>query len=191
MTIAVIGVLGAIAAPNIMAMGSKPLPDSVNRVAGQFKAVRAKAIAQTAQFRIRPDGVMPPPTGPATAGSNTQLLVERSTSTFTECGDVTSANWTRDGSFTQLQNNNPGDLTIGKGTGDIRLSQSQIDTNVLSVPTGWMLCFSPRGISSVVNRSNSTASTGTNLVVTLQETSSSRTQRIEVFPGGMIQAYEN
>jgi prepilin-type N-terminal cleavage/methylation domain-containing protein len=189
--IVVAGVLGAIAAPNIMAMGSKPLPDSVNQVSGQFKALRARAIAQTSQFRIRPDGPMPPATGLATSGSNTQFIVERSRSTYTECSDVTSTNWTRDGSFTQLQNNDPGDLTIGKGTGDITLTQSQIDGNALSVPTGWMLCFNPRGISTVINRSTATTSTGTNLVITLRETSSNKTQRIEIFPGGMVQTYEN
>jgi prepilin-type N-terminal cleavage/methylation domain-containing protein len=189
--IVLVGVLGAIAAPNIMAMGSKPLPDSVNQIAGQFKSLRAKSIAQTTQFRIRPDGTMPPATGPWSGGSNTQLIVERSTSTFTDCGDTTSTNWTKDGSFTQLQGSNPGDLTFGKGTSDITLSQTQIDSSTLTVTTGWMLCFDPRGISTVINRSNAAASTGTNLILTLKETSSTKTQRIEIFPGGMIQVYEN
>lgn len=194
-TISVLGVLTAIAAPTLTRAGN-PLADATNQVASQFRAVRTKAIAQTSQFRIRPDGPMPPATGIASEGSSTQLIVERSTSTYIDCNDTTAANWQRDASFTQLQNQTPGDLTFGKGTGDITLNNAQIDptttsANYLSVPTGWMLCFNPRGIPTVINRSTATVARGSNLVLHLRRTSNSAQQRIEIFPGGVTQVYVN
>lgn len=55
-TIAMVGVLAAIAAPNVTRLGSKPLPDTANQVAGVFRAARTRAMAQTSPIKVRPLG---------------------------------------------------------------------------------------------------------------------------------------
>jgi prepilin-type N-terminal cleavage/methylation domain-containing protein len=171
--IVIVGVLGAIAAPNILAMGSNPLPDTTNQIAGQFRSARAKAVSQTSLFRIRPQGGTIANCALATGGcSTTQLIVERSTSVTTACN--ASTGWTQDNYFT------PEDLTFGRG---ISVSRAQInptaDNGDPAVITNWQLCFNNRGIADK------------NLVLTLRQSSDGRIRRIEVFPGGTVQIYEN
>jgi prepilin-type N-terminal cleavage/methylation domain-containing protein len=172
--IVIVGVLGAIAAPNILAVGSNPLPDTTNQIAGQLRSARAKAISQTAMFRVRPQGGTVATCAVATGGCSTnQLIVERSTSVTTTCN--ASTGWTQDNYFT------PEDLTFGRG---ISFSRAQINPVVgnsgePAVLTNWQLCFNNRGIADK------------NLVLTLRQSSDSRIRRIEVFPGGTVQIYEN
>jgi prepilin-type N-terminal cleavage/methylation domain-containing protein len=168
-TIAIVGVLAAIAAPNILAVGNNPLPDTTSRIAGQFRSARAKAISQTALFRIRPQGGTIATCALATGGcSTTQLIVERSTSVNTSCNAATG--WTQDNYFT------PEDLTFGTG---ISVSRVQINAVEPAVLTDWQLCFDNRGIADK------------NLVLTLRQSSNSLIKRIEIFPGGIVQVYEN
>jgi prepilin-type N-terminal cleavage/methylation domain-containing protein len=168
-TIAIVGVLAAIAAPNILAVGNNPLPDTTSRIAGQFRSARAKAISQTALFRIRPQGGTIATCALAIGGcSTTQLIVERSTSVNTSCNAATG--WTQDNYFT------PEDLTFGTG---ISVSRVQINAVEPAVLTDWQLCFDNRGIADK------------NLVLTLRQSSNSLIKRIEIFPGGIVQVYEN
>jgi prepilin-type N-terminal cleavage/methylation domain-containing protein len=172
--IVIVGVLGAIAAPNILAMGSNPLPDTTNQVAGQFRSARAKAVSQTAQFRVRPQGGTIATCAVSTGGCSTnQLIVERSMSVTTACN--ASTGWTQDNYFT------PEDLTFGRG---ISFSRAQInpvvgDAGEPAVLTNWQVCFNNRGIADK------------NLVLTLRQSSDGQIKRIEIFPGGTVQIYEN
>jgi prepilin-type N-terminal cleavage/methylation domain-containing protein len=174
-TISVVGVLAAIAAPNILAMGSPSLPDTTNRIAGQFRSARAKAISQTSLFRIRPQGGTIATCALATGGcSTTQLIVERSTGGSTTSCDAATG-WAQDNYFT------PEDLTFGTG---ISVSRAQINpvvgnTGEPAVLTNWQLCFDSRGIADK------------DLILTLRQSSNSQIKRIEIFPGGTVQVYEN
>jgi prepilin-type N-terminal cleavage/methylation domain-containing protein len=172
--IVIVGVLGAIAAPNILAMGSNPLPDTTNQVAGQFRSARAKAVSQTAQFRVRPQGGTIATCAVSTGGCSTnQLIVERSMSVTTACN--ASTGWTQDNYFT------PEDLTFGRGISFSRVQINPVigDAGEPAVLTNWQVCFNNRGIADK------------NLVITLRQSSDSRIKRIEVFPGGTVQIYEN
>lgn len=173
-TIAIIGVLAAIAAPSLGNIGSNPLPDTASQITGQFRSARAKAISQTSLFRIRPAGGTIATCALAAGGCfTTQLIVERSTNVNTSCSAATG--WTQDNYFT------PEDLTFGTG---ISFSRAQINPVVgnsgePAVLTNWQLCFDNRGIADK------------NLVLTLRQSSDSRIRRIEVFPGGTVQIHEN
>jgi prepilin-type N-terminal cleavage/methylation domain-containing protein len=173
-TISVVGILGAIAAPNILAVGNNPLPDTTSRIAGQFRSARAKAISQTSMFRVRPAGGTIATCALAAGGCFTnQLIVEHSTSVNTSCNAATG--WTQDNYFT------PEDLTFGTG---ISFSRAQINPVVgnagePAVLTNWQLCFDNRGIADK------------NLVLTLRQSSNSLIKRIEIFPGGTVQIHEN
>jgi prepilin-type N-terminal cleavage/methylation domain-containing protein len=50
-TLVVLGVLTAIAAPTIR-FGSNPLKDTSSRIAGNLKLLRAKAMSQTSAYRL-------------------------------------------------------------------------------------------------------------------------------------------
>jgi prepilin-type N-terminal cleavage/methylation domain-containing protein len=170
-TIAIIGVLAAIAAPSLGNMGSNPLPDTASQIAGQFRATRAKAMGQTTQFRIRPAGGSIASDGTLTGGSTIQLMVERAKSTYISCDAApSSTGWVQDNSFT------PEDLTFGK---NIVLSNTQVNSATLSTMTNWRLCFNNRGLASH------------DLVLHLKRTSDNKVQRIEIFPGGTVQVYGN
>lgn len=178
-TIVILGVLGSIAAPNILATGSNPLPDTTNQIAGQFRSARAKAISQTSLYRIRPTNTSrnatiatcadPTPIPPTDGCVNNQLIVERSTAiTTTSCDAATG--WVQDNYFT------PEDVTLGKG---ISISKVEITAVEPTVRTNWQLCFDSRGVADK------------NLVLTLRQSSDSRTRQIEIFPGGTVQIREN
>ena len=182
-TIVVVGVLSAIAAPNILATGSKPLPDTTDKIAGQFRAARAKAVAQTTLFRIRPTNAAGTATitncASASGGCiNTQLTVERVTTATNAnavntavCSTDDSTVWVKDGGF------NTEDLTFGQG---ISISNVVIDSAATSpAVTDWQLCFNTRGVANK------------DLILTLQQAGTNKTQRIEIFPGGMVQVYAN
>jgi hypothetical protein len=182
--IVVIGILSAIAAPNILAMGSKPLPDAMNQIAGQFRSMRAKAIAQTTVYRIRPTNSNMSATVATCASAsggcvNSKFIVERLNPTSpsaimnTSCDTDSSTLWVRDNNFTSE------DLSLASG---ITVSRAQINpttgnTGEPTVPTNWQLCFSPRGIADK------------DLAVTLQQADGSQTQQVEIFPGGTVQVY--
>jgi prepilin-type N-terminal cleavage/methylation domain-containing protein len=168
-TISVLGVLTAIAAPNIMAMGSRPLPDSTNRLVGQIRLARAKAISQTSAFRLRPEVINM--SDPNLNNRQTRWVVQRANS----CNSTT---WTNDASFTEE------DVTTSKR---VELIQSKLngvvieDTDSQRIPK-MTFCINSRG----------TIAESKNLEFKLQyrQGSAGPTQRIEIFPGGSVQIYD-
>jgi prepilin-type N-terminal cleavage/methylation domain-containing protein len=187
--IVIVGVLGAIAAPNVFSMGSKPLPDTVSQIAGVLRSARSKAIAQTSPIKVRPLGNILNSTGQSTgSGSNTQLEILRATSTNAACNSETG--WTSDETFSSDY------LTLGKGI----TSQTTMVDNVVTRAdaaafpgpnsTSWQVCFNTRGVASTTSTST-TNFQGNNIILTLQQASDGKTQRVEIFPGGGIQIYDN
>jgi prepilin-type N-terminal cleavage/methylation domain-containing protein len=190
--ISVIGVLAAIAGPNVTQMGSKPLPDTANRVAGVLRAARAKAIATTTPIKIKPKGRLVNPDGTSTGGSNYIFEIWTANSTNVACNS--EVGWTQrrsssgfsaeDLTFAQTKD------TSGVSTPLVELQSTQVDNAVLAVPTGWEVCFNTRGMASITSTST-TDFQGNNIILTLQQVSDSKTQRVEIFPAGGIQIYEN
>jgi type IV fimbrial biogenesis protein FimT len=161
-TISVVGVLAAIAAPNITSTGSNPLRDSSNRLASQLRLTRAKAIAQTSAYRIRAT-MVPSSTDP---NVQTKLIIERGNS-------CKSANWVKDLSFADE------DVTTSK---KIELYQSWKDGAVVTPnSTNWTLCINSRGI----------ADRNIRLQLRLIEGGSGPTKDFEILAGGAIQVYGN
>jgi Tfp pilus assembly protein FimT len=173
--ISIVGVLGAVTAPNILATGAKPLPDSVNRMAGQLKLARAKAISQTSAYRVRMQA-LPAPLGEDANNFSLQLTVERAPS----CSSTT---WTVDRGFSEQ------DVTTNKR---IELINGQTMVNGTSnsplAATDWRLsnsepvgiCFNSRGL----------ANKNVAMQFRYREGGSGKTQRLEIFPGGSIQIYD-
>jgi prepilin-type N-terminal cleavage/methylation domain-containing protein len=127
-TIAVLGVLTAIAAPSIQ-FGTNPLRDSSSRLASTVKLLRAKALSQTSAYRLRAE--------PSADGSaNPVLKVERATL----CTDPGSA-WTADPSVaaedTQLDQK-------------VMLS-SVLDNGVPQRTDNWAICYGSQGLSLAKN----------------------------------------
>jgi prepilin-type N-terminal cleavage/methylation domain-containing protein len=174
-TISIVGVLGAIAAPNVTQIGSKPLPDTANQIAGVFRSARARAIAQTSPIKVRPLGRTANVSGVSTGGSTTQLEMLRATSTNTTCNS--EAGWTADKTLSSDY------LTFKSG---VILQSAQVNSAVLAVPTGWEICFNTRGMASTTSTSTINFQ-GDDVILTLQQASDSKTQKIEIFPAGGIQ----
>jgi prepilin-type N-terminal cleavage/methylation domain-containing protein len=191
-TIAVIGILGSVAAANVTKVGAKPLSDNVNKVAGLFRSARSKAIAQTLPIKIKPTGRLAVPSGTSTGGNNNQLEAwkpdpTQSVSTYNlSCNSETG--WVLDNALTQqYASGTYPKLTLPDG---ITLQSTQVDTTVLSTPTAWEICFNTRGIASVTSVSSASFN-GNDVTLTFQDASNSTTQRLEVFPAGGIQIYAN
>jgi prepilin-type N-terminal cleavage/methylation domain-containing protein len=191
-TISVVGVLAAVAAPNVTKLGAKPLPDSVNKVAGLFRSARSKAIAQTLPIKIKPTGRLAVPSGTSTGGNNNQLEAwkpdpSQNVSTYSlACNSETG--WVLDRELTQqYSSSTETKLTFPQG---VTLQATKVDANILALPTGWEVCFNTRGIASVTSIS-STGFNGNDVTFTFQQASDSTTQRLEVFPAGGIQIYAN
>jgi Tfp pilus assembly protein FimT len=174
-TISIVGVLGAVAAPNVTRMGSNPLPDTASQVSGVFRSARARAIAQTSPIKVRPLGRTANVSGTSTGGSNTQLEILRATSTNTTCNS--EAGWTADKTLSSDY------LTFKNG---VTLQSTQVNGATLAVTTGWEICFNTRGMASTTSTSTINFQ-GDDVVLTLQQASDSTTQTIEIFPAGGIQ----
>lgn len=163
------GIMAAMSAPYI-SFGLNPLRDTTNRVAGIFKLVRSKAMAQTSAYRIS-----------LSPTSATQLVVERNRSCFNTTG------WIADPSFTSE------DLSLTEAE-DIRgLAKNEVIqivgarvNNVVTPLTTWRLCYNSRGL---VESNQGLANT--NLELTLRDIKTNRQNRIEVFSAGTVQTYEN
>jgi type IV fimbrial biogenesis protein FimT len=181
-TIVVVGVLAAVAAPNVTKLGSKPLPDTANQMAGVFRSARAKAIASTSPIRVRPKDRQAVLSGTSTGGLNTQFEVWRTTKTTANChSDASAEGWVLDGTLSSEY------LTLAKG---IILQSTEVDGAILSVPTGWEVCFNTRGMASTTSTRTSDF-VGNNVKLTFQQTSDNKTKSIEIFPAGGIQVYDN
>ncbi len=204
-TISIVGVLAAIAAPNVTKMGSKPLPDTVNQVAGLFRSARSKAIAQTLPIKIKPAGRLAIPSGTSVGGNNYQLEVWKPIPSGTSGAIALSAltcnsetGWMLDGTITQqFSSSTQTDLTfpqypnVPQGQ-QVTLQTTQVDGTTLTSPTSWELCFNARGIASKTNTSTNVFQ-GNDMILTLQQTigSTTTTQRVEIFPAGGVQVYAN
>jgi prepilin-type N-terminal cleavage/methylation domain-containing protein len=186
-TISVVGVLAAVAAPNVTKVGSKPLPDTANTIAGVLRSARARAIAQTSPIKIKPKNRLAVPNGTSMGGLNTQFEMMKASSTNVACN--TEIGWVSDNTLSEDY------LTFGKASDPadkkITLQVTTVDQVVLPETTGWEICFNPRGMVSTTSTSTNNF-TGNNIVLTFQEgTNPSVRRRIEVFPAGGIQIYDN
>ena len=127
-TVAVLGILTAIAAPSIQ-FGTNPLKDTSNRLAGNLKLLRAKALSQTSAYRLR---ALPSADGSA----NPVLNVERATL----CSDPNSA-WTADPSAAAEDTQLDQKVLLSKVT----LNGAPQSTN------SWSICYGSQGLALAKN----------------------------------------
>lgn len=122
--IVMLGALTAIAAPTLLQAREPSLPDSVNRLAGQLRLARSKAIAQTSAYRIYPPV--------AVIGTEPdELVVERASS----CG-APEADWDVDPAFQEE------DRIFGENVG---LNSAKVNNVNVSPKYSWKVCFDSRG----------------------------------------------
>lgn len=174
--LALVGIMVAIAAPNI-SFGVNPLVDVTNRVAGNFKLVRAKAMSQTSAYRISPNS----------ATDFSTLKVEKAKS----CYETNATNWTQDPSFTQedLSLNEVADVKgISKNT-VIQIKSATANGTTVTPATNWTLCYNSQGVSSVSYNSQGVSSV--NLLLILRNTKTNQEKKIEIFAGGGVYVYQN
>jgi prepilin-type N-terminal cleavage/methylation domain-containing protein len=155
-TVTILGVLTAIAAPNIMPIGSNSLKDTTNTVAGNIKLMRAKAMSQTSAFRMRPE----------TNANGVSLIVEFATT-------CTDANWRADPSFAQedTQLDDPSITPQRKG---VQIDQFSINGKV-QAGNNWNICYNSRGLTAQAQ----------SLVLQLKNTKGDQ-RSISIFPGGGV-----
>lgn len=151
-TLGFVGILSAIAIPRI-SFATRPLGDSTNRLSSTFKMVRAKAMSQTAAFRVRPT-------------SASSFRIERART----CNTTNPTDWQADGTFSV------NDSRLDQNINFINATENGLTR---SPSNGWSVCFSGRGMAN------------TNLILTLQNQTDSKQKRIEVFPGGAVQTYDD
>jgi len=156
-----IGVMTAIVAPNIR-FGINSLDDTTNRLAANFKLVRARAMGQTSAYRIK-------------LTSATQLSVERAK----KCSDTSG--WIGEPSFTNedMGLKEAQDVKGMAQHDDIQIITAEANGASITPFTNWNVCFSSRGIADK------------NVKITLKNIKTNQTRRIEVFSGGGIQIYDN
>jgi prepilin-type N-terminal cleavage/methylation domain-containing protein len=155
-TITILGVLTAIAAPNIMPMGSNPLKDTTNTIAGNIKLIRAKAMSQTSAFRMRP----------VVNANGVSLVAERAAL----CSDTA---WSGDPSFAteDTQLDDPGVTPQRKG---VQIDEFKINGNV-QTGYNWSICYNSRGLTSQAQ----------SLELTLINIKGDK-RAIKIFPGGGV-----
>ncbi len=121
-TILVLGILTAIAAPNIR-FGVNPLRDTSDRLAGNLKMLRAKAISQTSAYRMR---AIP-------QGSGFVITHERARL----CSDA-PGDWRTDAAFASEDAAFDAPVTLATVT----LNGTSASVN------NWSVCYSSRGLAS-------------------------------------------
>jgi prepilin-type N-terminal cleavage/methylation domain-containing protein len=129
-TIVVLGILTAIAAPSIQ-FGNNPLKDASANIAGNLRLLRAKAVSQTAAYRIRP----------VATTTGLSLAMEYADS-------CSSTVWKPDPGFA------PEDTALdtsasplGKRTG-VSIAQVLIDNAAPTPVDNWSLCYNSRGLTN-------------------------------------------
>ncbi|MGB7416692.1 MAG: type II secretion system protein [Thermosynechococcaceae cyanobacterium] len=113
----IVGVLAAMSAPSIQ-FGSQPLTDTNSRITANLKLIRAKAMAQTSAYRIRPI-------------SANQLVIERAQN----CS--ATADWSRDPGFADE------DLTLDNDVEILTVTENSLT----ALTTAWSLCYDSRGMA--------------------------------------------
>ena len=195
--IVVIGVLAAIAAPNVFSQGSKPLPDTVNQVAGVLRQARSMAIAQTSPIKVRSRGNVLTTDGRSNGGSRTQLEILRATSTNTACNSETG--WLPDGTKPD-GTVGPATLSLDYLTFATGITPRQttingaVTQNTVQIPpindaTAWQICFNPRGTASTTT-TRTTNFQGDDVVLIFQQANSDYIQQLHIFAAGGIQVYK-
>jgi prepilin-type N-terminal cleavage/methylation domain-containing protein len=154
-TIVVLGILTAIAAPTIR-FGSNPLKDTSANIAGSLRLLRAKAVSQTAAYRMRPI---------ATA-AGLSLAIE----TAESCSSVV---WNPDPGFaledTALDTSTS---PLGQRKG-VQIGQVLIDNAAPFPSDNWNICYNSRGL------------TNQTLELTLKNDQNAQ-RKITVFRGGGV-----
>lgn len=121
-TVVVLGILTAITAPTIR-FGSNPLKDTSNRIAGNLKLLRAKAMSQTSAYRLQ--------AVPGIAPGTVALEMKRATL----CSDTV---WTADPTFVTE------DTLL-----DRQVQISQVTLNSQPKPIdNWSICYNGRGLAT-------------------------------------------
>jgi prepilin-type N-terminal cleavage/methylation domain-containing protein len=120
-TVLVLGILTAIAAPTIK-FGTNPLKDTTHRIASNIKLLRSKAMAQTAAYRIRSF---------LSADGKVALTIERSDL----CSDITG--WTADASFAAE------DLQLNR---EVQVHQVKVNDLGAAIDN-WSICYTSRGLA--------------------------------------------
>ena len=181
--LALVGIMAALITP-YLSFGNDPLRDTTNRIAGDFKLMRAQAMAQTSAYRVRQI-------------SETQLTIENARS----CSDTT---WHVAPSFNleDLRLTEAKDiqgLTKNKIIKIVAVTVNGVSVSISPLTTTWTLCYNSRGlVESAQGLSN------VDLVLTLKDCTKPQNcpipqpnpptlpkKRIEVFPGGTVQIYED
>jgi prepilin-type N-terminal cleavage/methylation domain-containing protein len=117
-TMVIVGIMAVLAGPMLNSnMGTRPLDDSTNRVAGTLNLMRVKATSQTSAYRFR-------------LGSSSNFFLVEYAPTCTSA----SSEWKSDGSFL-LE-----DRTLGKA-----VTFSSVTPNPTVSP--WSVCFDNRGMA--------------------------------------------
>ncbi len=154
-TIVVLGILTAIAAPTIQ-FGSNPLKDISANIAGNLKLLRAKAVSQTAAYRMRP----------VATANGLSLAMEYADS-------CSSTVWSPDPGFS------PEDTALdtsasplGQRKG-VKIAQVLIDNAAPSSSDNWNICYNSRGL------------TNQTLDLTLKDDKNAQ-RKITVFRGGGV-----
>jgi prepilin-type N-terminal cleavage/methylation domain-containing protein len=157
-TITILGVLTAIAAPNVMPMGSNPLRDTTNNIMGHLKMSRAKAMSQTSAFRLRP----------VVNTNGVSLVAEHAAM----CTDPDSS-WRTDPGFAEedTQLDDPNITPQRKG---VQIEQFSIN-GVAQAGYNWNICYNSRGLTAQAQ----------SLELTLKNTKGDR-RSISIFPGGGV-----
>jgi prepilin-type N-terminal cleavage/methylation domain-containing protein len=129
-TIVVLGILTAIAAPSIQ-FGTNPLKDTSANIAGNLKLLRAKAVSQTSAYRMR---------SVATA-TGLRLAVE-----FAESCSSPSTAWKPDPGFASEDALDTSASPLGQGKG-VTIAQVLIDAAPTPIDD-WNLCYNSRGLTN-------------------------------------------
>jgi prepilin-type N-terminal cleavage/methylation domain-containing protein len=129
-TIVILGVLTAIAAPTIR-FGTSPLKDTSANIAGNLKLLRAKAISQTSAYRMRP----------VTTVNGMSLAVEVAES-------CTSTTWNPDPGFTLGDTALDTSATPPAKRTNVEMSGVLINGVAPSPITNWNICYGSRGLAN-------------------------------------------
>lgn len=129
-TIVVLGILTAIAAPTIR-FGNSPLKDTSANIAGNLRLLRAKAVSQTSAYRMLP----------MTTVAGQSLAVETAES-------CSSTDWSPDPGFaledTALDTSAS---PLGQRKG-VKIDQVLIDSVAPSPSSNWNICYNSRGLTN-------------------------------------------
>jgi prepilin-type N-terminal cleavage/methylation domain-containing protein len=130
-TIVVLGILTAIAAPTIQ-FGNNPLKDTSANIAGNFRLLRAKAVSQTSAYRMRS----------VKTATGLRLAVE-----FADSCSSPSTAWRPDPGFASEDALDTSTSPHSQRNG-VTIAQVLIDAAPTPVDD-WSLCYNSRGLTNL------------------------------------------